>query len=77
MPATVMPGPDHVTPRRVRFEDGERGDNRVPNHVHQMAPMGGDLGRGAGRGGAQDEYSTMHRPSLSVLSAQDLLYGSG
>ena len=75
MPATVMPGPDHVTPRRVRFEDGERGDNRVPNHVYQMAPMGGELGVGGGAG--QDEYSTMHRPSLSVLSAQDLLYGSG
>ena len=72
MPATVMPGPDQVTPRRVRFEDGERGDNRVPNHVHQMAPMGGELGVGA-----QGEYSSMHRTSLSVLSAQDLLYGSG
>ena len=80
MPATVMPGPDHVTPRRVRFEDGERGDNRVPNHVHQMAPMGGELGVGGGVGGgvaAQVEYSSMHRTSLSVLSAQDLLYGSG
>lgn len=36
MPATVMPGPDQVTPRRVRFEEGERG--RVPNHVGGEKP---------------------------------------
>ncbi len=63
MPATIMPGPDQVTPRRVRFEDGERGRlaGGGVNHIQQMIQMGKD--------------STDLPPPLSVLSAQDLLFG--
>ena len=65
MPATIMPGPDQVTPRRVRFEDGERGrlagGGGGVNHIQQMIRMGQDSGE--------------LPPPLSVLSAQDLLFG--